>query len=374
MKKAFLLIIIPVIFACGGNSSEKETNPGFLENFSYSIDTVMIDAGEDFIFLQSLHISSLSPDGKLLYTYNYKDAQLEVIDLEKLQLKEKIKLEREGPLGVGTPNSLFISENGEFFFSGFTGLHRLDSSFQQMKQYGLRKQKFDSLEEDEALDFDISVSKDGKWAFAAYGKDGMGEAKKGLAVISLEDMSLRKIPASIWETQKPYIRTLIENGEMRMQTIEKVYLNQQQKKIILSSGNINEIYLIDLATDSVHTVQYHSQLTRNAKAVPEKPIANSNEEMRDMFQQANKEVEFRQMYYDDQSRKYFRFSRDVSKTIGDSIVYKTVMTLFDQNFQQIHEEEVPLDLFGLKFFKEGKLWSSVNLDDELGFAVMEFKF
>ncbi|MDF2156372.1 DUF4221 family protein [Algoriphagus sp. CAU 1675] len=374
MKKLTLLLLLPLIFSCGGTSSEDDTNTGFLENFSYTIDTVMIDAGKDFIFLQSLNISSLSPDRNLLYIYNYKDVQLEVVDLNKFQLKEKIKLDKEGPLGVGNPNSLLIAENGEFFFSGFPGIHRFDPSLQQMTQFALRKQKFEALEEDEALDYDISVSQDGQWAFGAYGKDNMEESKKGLAVISLKDLSLRKIPVSIWETQKPYVRTLIEDGQMQMQTIEKVYVYPQDNRIILSSGNINEIYLVDLATDSVRTIKYTSQLTRNAKAVPEKTIVNTNEEMREMFQQANRDVEFRQFYFDEQSQKFFRFSRDVSKTIGDSVVYKTVMTLFDQDLQQIHEEEVPLDIFSLKFFKDGKLWSYVNVDDELGFAVMDLNF
>ncbi|MDX5339256.1 MAG: DUF4221 domain-containing protein, partial [Cyclobacteriaceae bacterium] len=228
--------------------------------------------------------------------------------------------------------------------------------------------------EDEAMDFDISISRDGNWAYGAYGKDNMDEAKKGLAVLSLQDLSLRKIPASIWETQRPYVRTLMEDGQMRMQTIEKVYLHQQGNRIILSSGNINEIYVVDLVTDSVRTIQYSSQLTRNFKKVPERTVVNSNAEMREMFQEANKEVEFREFHFDEQSQKFFRLSRDMSKTIGDSVVYKTVMTLFDRDLRQIHEEEVPLDVFGLKFFKDGKLWSYVNVQDELGFAVMEFKF
>ncbi|GMQ25542.1 hypothetical protein Aoki45_22240 [Algoriphagus sp. oki45] len=374
MRKLFLFLSVPLIFSCGGNSSENESDSGILKNFSYTIDTVMIDAGDDFIFLQGLNFSALSPDKSLLYSYNYKDVQLEVTDLNTLQLKEKIKLDKEGPLGVGNPNSLFISESGEFFFSGFTGLHRFDPSLQRMTKYALRKEKFDVLEEDEALDFDILISRDGNWAFGAYGKDNMDEAKKGLAVLSLQDLSLRKIPASIWETQRPYVRTLMEDGQMRMQTLEKVYLYHQDNRIILSSGNINEIYVVDLATDSVSTIQYSSQLTRNVKKVPERTVVNSNAEMREMFQQANQEVEFREFHFEEQSQKFFRLSRDVSKTIGDSVVYKTVMTIFDRDLRQIHEEEIPLDVFGLKFFKDGKLWSYVNVEDELGFAVMELKF
>lgn len=374
MKNLVYILFIALLTSCGGISSESDTNPGFLDNFSYTIDTVMIDAGEDFIFLQSLNFSSLSPDGELLYCYNNKDLQLEVIDLNQLRLKEKIKLDREGPKGVGNSSTIKISKNGDFFFLGFSGIHQLDPKLENMTSYALRKQKFESLEPDESLDFGFSISEDGQTAYVAYGKEDEDQAKSGLAVISLKDLSLRKIPVKIWESLQPYVRTLIENGKMQMRTFEPVYKTQIGNKLLLSSGNFNEVYVVDLLTDSVRHITYTSTLTRNTKTVPEKPIANSNEEMRELFDQANREVEFKEFHFDDKSRKFFRFSRDVSRTIADSVVYKTVLTLFDEELNQIHEEEVPLGIFGFRFFKNGKLWTFVNVEDELGFAVMDFKF
>jgi hypothetical protein len=374
MKKIGCLFFLPILFSCGGNSSENEKNTGFLENFSYTIDTVMIDAGEDFIFLQGLNFSSLSPDRNLLYSYNFNDVQLEVIELNELRLKEKIKLDQEGPKGVGNPSIVKISGNGDFFFLGFSGIHQLDPKLENMTSYTLRKQKFGSLDPDETLDFGFSISEDGQTAYVAYGKDDEEQARSGLAVISLKDLRLRKIPVKIWESLQPYVRTFIENGEIQMRTIEPVNKTQIGNRLLLSSGNFNEVYVVDLLTDSVRHITYTSKLTRDMKTLPEKTTANSNQEMREMFQQANREVEFKEFHFDDKSRKFFRFSRDVSRTIVDSVVYKSVLTVFDEELQQIHEEEVPLDIFGFRFFKDGKLWSYVNVEDELGFAVMDFKF
>lgn len=374
MRRLVALLFLPLIFSCGDNSSESETNMGFLENFSYTIDTVMIDAGEDFIFLQALNFSSLSPDGSHLYSYNFKEVQLEVIDLNQLRLKEKIKLDKEGPLGIGNSSNVKITKNGDFFFLGFSGIHQLDPKLENMTLYALRRQKFELLEPGETLDFGFSISEDGQTAYVAYGKEDEEQARSGLAVISLKDLSLRKIPVKIWESLQPYVRTLLENGEMRMKTIEPVNKTQVGNRLLLSSGNFNEVYVIDLETDSVRHITYTSKLTRDMKTLPERTTANSNLEMREMFDQANREVEFKEFHFDNKSRKFFRFSRDVSRTIADSVVYKSVLTVFDEELNQIHEEEVPLDIFGLRFFKDGKLWSYVNVEDELGFAVMDFKF
>lgn len=374
MTRLALFALALIGFSCGGNSSDKDTNPAFLENFSYTIDTVMIDAGEDFIFLQSLNWSSLSHDKSLLYAYNHKDVQLEVVDLNQLRLKEKIKLDKEGPLGVGNPSSLKISEDGDFFFSGFSGIHQLDPKLETMTLYELRKQKFESLATEETLDFDFSISEDGQTAFGAYGVEEEDQARSGLAVISLKDLSLRKIPVKIWEAQQPYVRTLIEDGQMRMKTVERVLKTQVGNRLLLSSGNFNEVYIVDLGTDSVRHISYTSKLTRDMKTAPDQQIANSNKEMAELIKQKQLEVEFKEFHFDEKSRKYFRFSRDVSRTIADSVVYKSVLTLFDEELNQIHEEEVPLDIFGFRFFKDSKLWSYFNVEDELGFAVMDFKF
>ncbi len=56
------------------------------------------------------------------------------------------------------------------------------------------------------------------------------------------------------------------------------------------------------------------------------------------------------------------------------MVFKNVLTVFDENLNQLGETIVPVDPFSKKFFKDGKLWSYVNVEDELGFAVFTFDF
>lgn len=83
---------------------------------------------------------------------------------------------------------------------------------------------------------------------------------------------------------------------------------------------------------------------------------------------------FGRFYFDKTNRRFWRFSRDLESEIGDSLIFKNVLTVFDENLNQLGEIAVSVDPFSKKFFKDGKLWSYVNVDDELGFAVFSFNF
>ena len=56
------------------------------------------------------------------------------------------------------------------------------------------------------------------------------------------------------------------------------------------------------------------------------------------------------------------------------MVFRNVLTVFDEEINQIMETEVLVDPFSKKFFKDGKLYSYVNVEDELGFAIFTFDF
>jgi hypothetical protein len=80
----------------------------------------------------------------------------------------------------------------------------------------------------------------------------------------------------------------------------------------------------------------------------------------------------------DQKQVYIRFGRK-SNEIDESwqsISSQVFMYAYDRDFKLIGEVELPeKTAFPRDFFlKDGKLWSYVNVNDELGFAVMEFTF
>ena len=166
----------------------------------------------------------------------------------------------------------------------------------------------------------------------------------------------------------------MENGYLQSQTRETLSYYQLKNKLIISSYNFNETFLYDLTTDSLTHKVFNSKLTPNAKKVSERTTGNSVEEMMEIGEVAQKQVEFGNFLNDDQSDKVFRFTTDLDRMIGDSATFKNVITIFDSDLNQLHEETVNFNKPNFSFFKDGKLWSYVNVEDELGFAVFTFNF
>ncbi|UZD21631.1 DUF4221 domain-containing protein [Algoriphagus halophytocola] len=373
MKRPLILILITVVcHSCSKQSNESEQGEF---DFSYSIDTVMVDPGDEIIYLKrGLNTAALSPDNTQLFNFNPDLAEFEVIDLDNLKLQRRIKMEKEGPLGTGNPRNVLISTDGRFFFTSFVDVREFNSQLDSMETYKIRTEKFEALNLNEALGADYQISPDGKYLFVPYGPEDYLKPNTGLVILKLEDLSLKKIPMDLWERAHAYVRTFLQDGEPVSWTNEFVYADPIDHRVLLSSHNFNEVYILDLTTDSISHKVFHSTITQDSKKIPSKTTFDSPSEMRGVFQDQGDQVEFSKFYYDDSREIFMRFSRDLDRKIGDSSVYKHVTTLFDINLNQLHEEEIPIPFFGFKFFKDGKLYSYVNVEDELGLAVFTFDF
>src|SRR5690606_26873991 len=105
MKKLLPLCSIAIICLSCSQQADESQQDEF--EFSYSLDTVVVDPGEGFINLKrGLNAAALSPDKKQLFNYNAEGSEMEVIDLESLKLSDRIKMEKEGPQGTGDPRSM----------------------------------------------------------------------------------------------------------------------------------------------------------------------------------------------------------------------------------------------------------------------------
>ncbi|WP_339874968.1 DUF4221 family protein [uncultured Algoriphagus sp.] len=372
MQKVTLIIFVFLCFSCGKSVEEvKDTNI----DFSYTVDTVMVDSGDGIIYLKrGLNTAALSPDKKMLFNFNPDIPEFEVIDLENLMLDQRIKMEKEGPLGTGDPRSILISTDGKIFFTSFVDVREFNAQLDSMKIYSIPKEKFKGLDADESLDADFHVTTDGKFLFVPYGPGDFQKARKGFAIIELSRMDIKKVPLDLFERSNEYVRTWIENGNIQSQSRETLSYYQLKDKLIISSHNFNEAFLYDLTTDSLTHKVFTSKLTPNAKKVSERNTGNSFEEMMEITEEAHKQVEFGNFLYDGKSDKLFRFTTDLDRMIGDTATFKNVITIFDSDLNQLHEEVVDFNRPNFSFFKDGKLWSYVNVEDELGFAVFTFNF
>ncbi|HSI78186.1 MAG TPA: DUF4221 family protein [Lunatimonas sp.] len=118
MKYSYTLLAT-VLLACG--SGDRLESIGGSTSLDYSLDTVMIDPGDEILFVSGrLYQSDLTPDQKYLYNFNQHDHSFEQIDLDELKLVRKYPFEKEGPNGIGEFfRSFFLLDNDHLMILSF---------------------------------------------------------------------------------------------------------------------------------------------------------------------------------------------------------------------------------------------------------------
>jgi hypothetical protein len=368
MKTLTIIILASLCFSCGG-FTEGEEDKDF--DFSYSIDTVMVDAGDELIFHQiGLSHSDISNDQKQLFNFSPK-SELEVIDLDSLKLLRKIVTEKEGPLGTGWPYAIQIDQTGKMVFYGFEEVRFFSSDLSSMTRYQLTPDALPGLEPEVLSAFNPKVA-DREFLYSIY--ENYDQVPQGVATISFEEMIVKKVPLALASRIVPFTYSLFIQGKLSNRGYEPINLVLVDKLLILSTAYVNEVFILDLQSDSVTVKTFHSELTADKKMIPPKTTAETINELEELRREGKKSVKFGGFRYDKTHRRFIRFSQDLDREIGDSLVFKNVLTVFDENLNQLGEKIVPIDPFSKKFFKDGKLWSYVNVEDELGFAVFTFDF
>lgn len=374
MKKLTPLFSLLVFFACGEKDENSSENLDFA--FSYTIDTVQVDPGDHLVYITG-YMTTATPslDKKVLYNLNPKSPELEIIDLDAMAFQESIPLEKEGPEGIGNYISdLVVTDQGDFFFIGYESLVKSNPGLDQYKRFSFQADKLsgDKLEENEGIDFGAIPSKDGNYFFGTYSVQMFQGKIGGLAIVDLNEMSLKKIPIPELENLVDFNINQYQDGRPMMSATEWIWLNEVDGKLYLTNSTRNEAFIYDPKLDSLFKKEFQSSITDNAKKGLYTKETNSDEEMSKAMKEKNKEVNFNELIYDDTNEKFWRVSSDMDRMIADSVVTKNILTIFDKDLNQIHEEKIDFNITSmLSFFKEGTLYSYINLEDEMGFTLIK---
>lgn len=90
-----------LLISCQSNN--KSGNSEYFSTIKFSLDTVLIETGNEFLFLKyGLLNSGIDENQKYFYNFNETDVTLEKINLDNLSLEAKLPFEREGPDGIGS--------------------------------------------------------------------------------------------------------------------------------------------------------------------------------------------------------------------------------------------------------------------------------
>jgi len=174
MKKLFFVCLIGGFFSCGENSSQESSSEGnILKNFTYSIDTLVVDPGEEIINLAfGIRLSDLSPDKKKLYLLNEVNQSLAVIDLDLLRLVDQYQFEKEGPNGIGEYLlGVQVVNQEQFAFTSYRGSGIFNRSGEKVLDLNFTSKDIEGidLEDEMPMNYGLTLSLDNNLAFALPG-------------------------------------------------------------------------------------------------------------------------------------------------------------------------------------------------------------
>ena len=384
MKIDFYLFLFGafVLFSCGGTSSEKEGSGNALENLTLNIDTVVVDPKGEIIDLgYGIHRSSISLDHKILYFFDMRNTVINEIDLDKLELIGIYPFSKEGPNSVGfNPPQIQSLAKDRFLITSPSinvGIYNKNGIKEKSLKFNFKEIEGLGVDEEGLITNRVTLSPNENLMFALTTL-GPSEPEVRLMVIDPESKMGKSIDLpNMLHTLK--LTLLLRLPKLISRTGEAIWLRIIQDKLHITSSVTSDTYVYDYEKDSLRLVEFDHQL------VPKKKTGDfENNEFSDekAFKEASEkllsQVAFQELIWNDQRKQFFRFASKPIKDAEGNWYKRAEVYLFvyDADLKLLGEKFLPelTNVPEFTFFKDGKLWSYVNVADELGFAVMEFKF
>jgi len=376
MKKLFFAALPFLIISCSEKSSEEDSNSNktsFSQNFTVAItDTIMVDAGEEIIYMASqFRITDISDDRKWYYNYNEKENSIEVIHLDEAKLERKIHFEKEGPNGTGNVGYIDFAGPELLLINGNRLVQVFNSNGKKLKHLRLDNEHLegDSLVDGEYVSLIGALSDDGQFYYSTYMKD-FGEPL-GIAIVDLTNQTLTKRPIEGIDAIKAF-QIKYENGLEKMVISPSFYFSKKGNQVLMSNSVINELFVYDISKDETRHFTYESTFLKNKNAEPSRNEVNSQKELTVLFQKHRNKISLQQLIPDPTNKRYYRISSGENKGGNQN---SKILTVFDEQFQQVFEtDEIDYKGYmGACFVKEDKIYILENIEDELAFVIMEIK-
>ena len=367
---SFLLLLV----SCKGEN--RRQTGSHLSEMTFSLDTVIIDPGDEILFLKyGLRLSDISGDGKYLYNFNMHDFTLEKINLTEMRLEEKVPFEAEGPNGAGQVIGwLRVYGKKELVLSGMhnSSLFSLDGkklttfNVQEFLLGGHLMEGMEMLRVDRILDDE---------AKRIYGLITTYSGSYAFGIFDFNDFEMEKFDLPSFDRVSSHDMILIVGGATIVNAPE-VYIDRFANKVVMSNEVTSTLMWYDIPGDTLLLKPYQSQLTANEKVLEYKNKHETEEGFQKESRRLKQEINFLPPFWDAKFRCFYRFSYEElpASSAGGEIKAKVYLTVLDPDLNQIGEARVPqLTKRPAKHFaKDGKIWIYENMDDEMAFVRMSF--
>lgn len=380
MRKLVTVLFLPLIFSCGGNSSEKSESGNALENLTLSVDTVVMDPGDQVVNLKfGPSLIGLSPDQRRYYFMNRNSGELTVFDLEERRLIKKILFEKEGPNAI--PNFVYsfqLFDENRFLLTDSRNISFYNSSAVKLRSVPFDKDKFPELTEDQGYSLITGLKVDDQQQiFYSLPNDPKSE-RVSLAIWDNSSFQSRLVSLPEFGFLTKFTLVYREGNSSSGAGFASLNLKLEENRVLVFSSGTSSIYTYDLSSDSLSFKTYIPSLVPAQAEVPAISEFTSRQAFDEAISLARSQIFFGDPLWDENRGIYLRFASITKPNANPELPAKSEVFLlaFDKELNLIGEstmEELPSQP-SWAFFKDGKLWTYVNVEDELGFAVMDFKF
>jgi hypothetical protein len=371
MKNTFLVpLTLTVFVAC----SSKHNGDNQID---YKMDTLMVDSkGEIIMGATNLFLSGFDSKLSTLYHYSNQTAEVEVIDLDNLSIKHRIKIEKEGPEGVGSNvNKFYFLEESIFVFDNYFGLSHLDISGKKTAGYKFRDFGFFKELEEESDRFTNNFCfLDSPTRFLAPVYSRKSDFKY-LALVDLENDQMDKLEIEELKVINNYNVTLKMGNSMRS-IIQVVDMLKVDELIYISNAANNDIYTYNIQTKERRKIDVKTDKLSAGKSGTYKNETEDNDEFAEIFRRMYFEIEYKQLVRDPSNGNFYRFSMQKIREKTDELLAKFDVHLvaYDKDFQLLSETKIPEmnSVAQIYFWKDNAIWMHENVEDELGFVRLKF--
>ncbi|MCC5935866.1 MAG: DUF4221 family protein [Lunatimonas sp.] len=375
----FHLLLLSSVFSCGSESSKSAASANVLENVTFTVDTVLVDSGDElFILSAGLGAIALNQEKNKLLFFENEPLNLVEVDLNSLKLVRKTPFQKEGPNGVGPYGIHFqLGTNEDLFIKGYhtQGIFNTRGMLVESLQVvpaGIDPALANSphqLYENAVFDFENNrvISQPSSEVLK----------KHELYIFDPVSKQLRIEPIPEMQAVKEFVGTMVVDGMIDFFWVDShMYIENGQ--LLLTAGCMSAIYRLDLTLDSLEFVdiQHKKFPNRMNFSVNNFPVEESEfiEDRKKVFEHLN----YMEPRWDETRKMYLRLGRKtfLGEKRGDPLTFEVFLFVYDRDFHVLGETKIEgLNQVPVSYFwKDGKLWSYVNIEDELGFAVIDFTF
>ena len=379
MKKLLSISILALLSACGGKDSETSDTGNILENLSYSVNTLVVDSGDDLFNLSmGIRDLDLTEDRKQLFYFENMPPKLLQVDLDNLKLLSKTEFEQEGPDGVGRfVGNIQVGPNNQIYAVGLSelGIYNLSGKRVQNLKFQPKGIDPDLAKNSNALFFNSVYDFDTQQIFSWPNSEG--SKSNFFYKIDVASESAEQIEVPEMDIVNQYSLKAEDSGSY-MASPQQVYLSKNNGKILIACSAMGNLYEYDTQTGSLKFIEIKHQLVpdRLTGEVTNKLL--SSEDFNKEMAKINSQIIYQEIHWDSSREIFFRLAMKVlpRNNPEEQTKHEYFLLAYDQHFNLMGEAKLQgIDKLDFNaFFKDGKLYSYVNVDDELGFAVFTFDF